>query len=327
MASSYDCCKFQMPSIGGQACDAGYLDYGTRKCDSVMSEYCTYTTTVNGAYTYDKTKLGSDTKCRDWCTKSPQACAPLIESICQDQGEFLSNPACQQYCLVGNEVNKSFCNTQYNKLCSQGNYFLLPECKKFCSNKANKALCNNIVATGCQNINNNSSYCNCYKKLTSFPNYTNMDKKYDGWTVCFAPECLLGDSYVPDPPQVQCPSCFQNLKVSGSNYSAKNITQTCNVEVGAKDDNKDDTEDDSEDTTEDTTEDNTIVNSDITPKQFVTESWFSQYVVYIILVVLLIFIIYLVFFRKEDTYGSNTNSGTAYPSYSQYSEYPQYSEY
>lgn len=155
-------------------------------------------------------------------------CNSVMQPLCTPNNLFLTNPNCQAWCNGG---GSSICTPLYQTYCSTGENYLTTTCQNFCNNTANAGFCTQNIAAKCAADNYTNPYCACFEPLTQVAGFTTLNPQiYNGLTQCLSPACVGGNAY--NPKTAQCPTCVQSLNISGSDYTATDIQQTCQAELG-----------------------------------------------------------------------------------------------
>ncbi len=155
-------------------------------------------------------------------TGSSSSCVQLLQNYCNRGDNYKTDK-----CKIFMDSNPSVKRNILQGKCASLDSYKTPDCIQFCSNPANKDICDAIVLNNCKAEQYAPEYCACLKPLTSYPTFSNYGKLYDSLTECYAKECTHTNAYKLG--TIQCPECLQVMDVGGQNYNANDIQQLCCV--------------------------------------------------------------------------------------------------
>ncbi len=167
-------------------------------------------------------------------------CQSVLQNWCSQGDRIYSDGTCQT--AAGNgSLDGTWARNQQLAWCQQGSNFNTDNCKNFCTastgnTSAQKEACNTLYSTQCsQTANKGLDVCTCSLPWSDYPaDITAGIDKITGAPhepMCYFSQCAQKGYLKTTKDKLACPGCIQsqNIDITNSTASLKNISQSCNV--------------------------------------------------------------------------------------------------
>lgn len=167
-------------------------------------------------------------------------CQSVLQNWCSQGDRIYSDGTCQT--AAGNgSLDGTWARNQQLAWCQQGSNFNTDNCKNFCTastgnTSAQKEACNTLYSTQCsQTANKGLDICTCSLPWSDYPaDITAGIDKITGAPhepMCYFSQCAQKGYLKTTKDKLACPGCIQsqNIDITNSTASLKNISQSCNV--------------------------------------------------------------------------------------------------
>lgn len=167
-------------------------------------------------------------------------CSSTLQNYCSQGDRIYSDGICTT--ATGNgTLDGTWAKNQQLAWCQQGSNFNTDNCKNLCTastgeNSTQKEACNTLYANQCtQPANKNLDICSCSLNWPDYPaDITAGIDKITGAPhepMCYFSQCAQKGYLKTTKDKLACPACIQsqNIDITNSTASLKNISQSCNV--------------------------------------------------------------------------------------------------
>ena len=167
-------------------------------------------------------------------------CQSVLQNWCIQGDRIYSDGTCQTAAKNGS-LDGTWARNQQLAWCQQGSNFNTDNCKNFCTastgnTSAQKEACNTLYSTQCsQTANKGLDICTCSLPWSDYPaDITAGIDKITGAPhepMCYFSQCAQKGYLKTTKDKLACPGCIQsqNIDITNSTASLKNISQSCNV--------------------------------------------------------------------------------------------------
>ncbi|DBA82213.1 TPA: hypothetical protein ACH3X1_007195 [Trebouxia sp. C0004] len=167
-------------------------------------------------------------------------CSSTLQNYCSQGDRIYSDGICKA-ALGNGALDGTWAKNQQLAWCQQGSNFNTDKCKNSCTastgeNSTQKEACNTLYANQCtQPANKNLDICSCSLNWSDYP--TDITAGIDKITgaphepMCYFSQCAKNGYLKTTKDKLACPACIQsqNIDITNSTASLKNISQSCNV--------------------------------------------------------------------------------------------------
>jgi len=167
-------------------------------------------------------------------------CQSVMQNWCSQGDRIYSDGTCKT-AMGNNTLDGTWARNQQLAWCQQGSNFNTDNCKNFCTastgdTSAQKEACNTLYSTQCsQTANKGLDICTCSLAWSDYPaDITAGIDKITGAPhepMCYFSQCAQKGYLKTTKDKLACPACIQsqNIDITNSTASLKNISQSCNV--------------------------------------------------------------------------------------------------